>query len=107
MTESDNAYTLQVNLPELSGRTLNDMELSVEGDLLSLHIPQLTLPQVENLKAVWEEIPSDERREHFRIPSTVNIEEINATLQGEHLQVILPKRTPVKYTIQIGTNKAS
>jgi len=85
---------------------MNELELIVEGDVLTLQIPELALPQVEGLKTVWEEIPSNERRENFQIPSTVDLEHIKATLQGERLEVFMPKRAPVKHTIQIGTNQA-
>ena len=107
MSDQGASYTLSLQLPELSGRQLDDLELSVEGDVLTLNIPELTLSTTEGLKPLWEEIPSSSRREQFRIPSTVNTEEISAALKEERLEINLPKRAPIKHTINIDSNIAS
>ena len=107
MSDQGASYTLSLQLPELSGRQLDDLDLSVEGDVLTLNIPELTLSTTEGLKPLWEEIPSSSRREQFRIPSTVNSEEISAALKEDRLEIKLPKRAPIKHTINIESNIAS
>jgi HSP20 family molecular chaperone IbpA len=105
--DQGDAYILTLQLPELTGRKLTDLELSCEGNTLSLSIPELILSETDHLEALWEEIPSTARHERFRIPSTVNAEQVSATLHGEQLEIKLPKRTPIKHTIHISPHIAS
>ena len=101
LTEQEDGFTLTLQIPELIGRELTDLELNVEGNLLTLQVPELTFSMNSDLRPVWEEIPSASRRELFQIPTGVEVTRISATLEGDRLQVQLPKRAPVKHTIQI------
>ena len=107
MVEHDNNYTLTLEIPELSGRHINDIELNVEGNVLTLKVPELPVSSIQDLEPVWEEIPSSARTEQWRIPSHLNTEQITAILSSNKLTITLPKNVPVKHTIQVSSHIAS
>ena len=101
LTENTDNYTLNLKLPELVGRRLNELELHVEGRLLTLSIPALGLTDIEGLRPLWEEIKTGDRIEKIRIPHDVDSSQIIATLRGEQLTITLPKAKPEKRSINI------
>lgn len=101
LTDNTDDYTLNLKLPELAGRRLNELELHVEGPLLTLSIPALKLTGLEGLRPLWEEIKTGDRVEKIRIPHDVDSSQITATLRGERLTITLPKAKPEKRSINI------
>lgn len=97
----EEGYTLKINLPNLIGRRLEDIKLTVEDDLLMLEIPALACAQKEGLRAVFEEFPSRSYTERYRLPRDVDLMLIEARLNDEELCVKLPKKAPNRQTIEI------
>jgi HSP20 family molecular chaperone IbpA len=100
-TDGDQKYILKVTIPELIGRDINELNLSVEGEHLRLSIPELKLQVSEEMSLLWREIPSRERSLRFKIPARVDLEAVSASLNGDTLEVELPLTAPQSHKVKI------
>ena len=100
-TEDQSGYTFKLQLPELVGRDVKELELHLEGETLQLNIPPLKLPYVADLKPIWREIATQARTLHFRIPPRVDAASVSATLSGDTLEIKLPLLVPKRDQIEI------
>lgn len=101
LTESDEAYQLTLKTPHLIGRRLEDVALSVTDDVLTLELPALTLIEGDNVTPLLEEIPTQAYAQRYRVPKSVDVEQITASLSGEALTISLPKRQPTQRVIKV------
>ena len=101
LTESDEAYQLTLRTPHLIGRHLEDVTLSVTDDVLTLELPALTLVERDDVTPLLEEIPTQAYAQRYRVPKSVDVEQITASLSGEALTISLPKRQPTQRVIKV------
>lgn len=101
LTESDEAYQLMLRTPHLIGRRLDDVALSVTDDVLTLELPALTLVEGDHVTPLLEEIPTQAYTQRYRVPKSVDVEQITASLSGEALTITLPKRQPTQHVIKV------
>lgn len=85
----------------LHGRSVEDITLSVERDILSLHISALDLDLPTHARPIWEEISRDEYSQSVKLPQGIDASSIQARLIDHELILNLPKLTPVKHQISI------
>jgi HSP20 family molecular chaperone IbpA len=101
LERSTDGYTLKIKLPDLIGRQLEDIKLTVEDDLLTLMTPALSFAQQEGLKPILEEIPTAEYRQKYRLPREIDLDRIEASLKDEELLIQLPRLEPTRKAIEI------
>ena len=107
LKDNQDAYTLNINLPNLMGRRLDDIELSVKGSVLTLEVPALDLAHREGLTPLFEELPVSAQTKSYRLPREVEIEQIEAQFSGETLVVRLPKKQPTRVPVKISTGNTA
>jgi HSP20 family protein len=87
---------------ELPGLTLNDLEITVLGNELTLH-GRRPEPQTEGLTYHVQERATDEFTRVLALPVEVDADKVNATLKNGVLTISLPKAAahrPRKITVQ-------
>jgi len=101
LIEKKDTYTLNISLPNLMGRRLDDIELSVKGSVLTLEVPALDLAHQEGLTPLFEELPVAAQTKSYRLPREVEVEQIEAQFSGDTLVVSLPKKQPTRVPVKI------
>ena len=101
--DDDSGYTLSIKHSALHGRSVEEITLNVERDVLSLHIASLKLDLPEDVHPVWQEIPQSEYNQLIRLPQGVDESLIHAQLIDNELILNLPKHAPVKHQISISS----
>lgn len=96
--ETDNAYVLTAEVP---GIPMNDIDINVSGNVLTIHAEKDSEMQENN------QYQQEYRSFHqsFSMPSTVDHEKIEAHCENGVLEVLLPKMEmakPKKVQIQTG-----
>jgi len=99
--EESDAYTLNISLIDLVGRRFDELELSVESDILTLEIPALPLANRKELTPLFEELPTKAKTSRYRLPRHIEQEQIEARLHGQELMITLPKKQALKVPINI------
>ena len=104
LIDNKDTYTLKINLPNLMGRRLDDIELSVKGSVLTLEVPALDLAHQEGLTPLFEELPVAAQTKSYRLPREVEVEQIEAQFSGDTLVVSLPKKQPTRVPVKISAS---
>jgi HSP20 family molecular chaperone IbpA len=85
--ETENQFVVVADVP---GAAEEDIELSIEKDVLSLHA-KVTQPQFEGFESRWRGYGIGDWKRSFRLTEAVDREGIDATVKDGVLRVTLPK----------------
>jgi len=107
LRRTEEGYTLKVTLPDLVGRRLEQINLTVEDQLMTLEIPALDLPSIKGLTPIFEELPTSAHTGRYRLPRGIDLSLVEANLNGEELLIKLPKQEPNRQKVQINIDEGS
>ena len=107
LRRTEEGYTLKVTRPDLVGRNLEQINLTVEDQLMTLEIPALDLPSIKGLTPIFEELPTSAYTGRYRLPRGINLSLVEANLNGEELLIKLPKQEPNRQKVQINIDEGS
>lgn len=108
VAETKDGYRLEM---ALSGWNQNDVNINLEGNLLSISGEHLTKQNEDGEQYTRREFSRSSFSRTFTLPETVDAERIAADFQNGLLVINVPKREEAKKkgpkTIQIGSNNNS
>lgn len=93
ITESDNGYELEFNVP---GRNKEDFKINVDKGLLTVSYEKKDEAETKELKSLRKEFSFRSFKRSFSLDEKVNAEAIEAKYENGILKVFLPKKEEVK-----------
>jgi HSP20 family protein len=101
LTESDDALTLQAEVPGFSAR---ELEISVEPRRVTITGKRESREERKNQRSIYQERCSDEILRVIDLPAEINSEKVKAMLENGILSVEMPKAAAAKkITVQAKT----
>lgn len=91
--ESDKELTVKAEVP---GFTSKDLQVSVEGNRLTITGKRETKEEKTEKKTVYREHCSDQIMRAVDLPAAVDAEKATATLKDGILELVLPKLAPAR-----------
>jgi HSP20 family molecular chaperone IbpA len=85
--ETEDQFVVVADVP---GTSEEDIELSIEKDVLSLHA-KVTEPQFEGFESRWRGYGVGDWKRSFRLTETIDREGVDATVKDGVLRITLPK----------------
>lgn len=96
--ENDNLFEISL---QAFGLSLEDINLELIGHTLKVQSSTDSEANLINAKLLWQEFEISTLDHRFNIPSTANLDEINARLSDGILKIDIPKLSPNKRSIKI------
>lgn len=93
LSEEAHAYVIDVEVP---GVRSEDLDLELEGDVLTIQGQRHAIPAEPGTKSRRQERMFGSFQRSFRLPEAVEFEKVEATLEHGLLHVRVPKRTTEK-----------
>ncbi|MEJ7679406.1 MAG: Hsp20/alpha crystallin family protein [Segetibacter sp.] len=93
ITESDNGYNLEFNVP---GRNKEDFKINVDKGLLTVSYEKKDGAETKELKSIRKEFSFPSFKRSFSLYEKINAEAIEAKYENGILKVFLPKKEEVK-----------
>jgi HSP20 family molecular chaperone IbpA len=104
ITKSESFNTIEVQSPHLLGRRQEDLELTLQDQLITLRSSSINLANDVKIKPVFEEFPLEPLELTLQLPDPVSDEELTANLSGDLLTIHLPKPPKLNRKISINTH---
>lgn len=93
ITESDNGYKLEFNVP---GRNKEDFKINVDKGLLTVSYEKKEQAENKESKSIRQEFSFQSFKRSFNLDEKINAEGIEAKYENGILKVFLPKKEEVK-----------
>lgn len=93
ITEGDNGYNLEFNVP---GRNKEDFKINIDKGLLTVSYEKKSEAETKELKSVRKEFSFQSFKRSFSLDEKINADGIEAKYENGILKVFLPKKEEVK-----------